>query len=250
MLNKPFFTPDWELPNNVRALCTTRQGGLSTEPFDTFNLAVHVGDYFETVQQNRKLLIEIAGLPTQPVWLDQQHTDIAIELTSIKQHESVDVADASWTSTAKMVPVVMTADCLPVLVASKDGKAVAAIHAGWKGLAKNIISKTIKKMGVAPQDLTAWIGPAISAKHFEVGKDVYDIFVNLDANNSHFFSSHPNNQDKYLADLPAIAAAEMQRIGLLDVQLSQLCSYENSDQFYSYRRDGQTGRMASLIWLE
>lgn len=247
-----FLQPDWSLPNNVKALYTTREGGVSLAPYDGFNLATHVGDNPEHVSRNRSLLIEQAGLPNSPFWLDQQHTDIAVQLDTVvqTQNESPVVADASWTQQPGCVSVVMTADCLPILLASQDGKAVAAVHAGWKGLAQGIISKTIQAMQIAPENLTAWIGPAISARQFEVGEDVYQAFTSTQPQNAAFFQGHPNHSTKFFADLPGLAEKEMKDIGVAHVQQSQLCSYENEQQFYSYRRDGITGRMASLIWIE
>ncbi len=244
-----FLLPDWKLPSTVHALFTTRLGGESAAPYDSFNLATHVGDDLLQVQQNRQQLIQQVSLPTTPFWLDQQHTDSVVELTSNEQ-DLVPVADACWTKQAGLIPVVMTADCLPVLVAAKDGSVVAAIHAGWKGLAKGIISKTISAMGVSADNLTAWIGPAISVRQFEVGADVLQQFAMQNAGYENFFYPHPEQHDKFLADLPAIAETEMHGLGLTDVQKSGFCSFEQDNLFYSYRRDGRTGRMASLIWIE
>ncbi len=248
------FKPDWDLPDNVKAFCTERKGGVSQAPFDGFNLATHVGDDIDRIEKNRQHLQQLAQLPNSPVWLNQQHTDIAIQLTSdlnlnTNTHQTP-IADASWTQDKKQVCVVMTADCLPILVAAKDGSCVAAIHAGWKGLADGIITKTLNNMPVEPDAVTAWVGPAISQAEFEVGQDVYDVFCQNNIENEAFFIEKSREHRKYLADIAGIAQREMQVLGVSDVCLSGLCSYVEETRFYSYRRDKVTGRMASLIWIE
>ena len=242
-------TPDWKLPKGVRALYTNRIGGASKPPYSGFNLATHVGDELFSVQQNRKHLMQLAELKTSPFWLDQQHMDTVVKLP-YENLSDQPVADASWSRSTGMVSVVMTADCLPILLCAQDGRSVAAVHAGWKGLEKGIITKTIQAMGVEANQLTAWVGPAISAQHFEVGQDVYDAFAAVDLSYTRFFQARESQTPKYLADLPGMAQFEMQSLGLKDVVLSGLCSYEDEQQFYSYRRDTQTGRMASMIWIE
>lgn len=256
--------PIWPAPRRINAFYTTRQGGVSQAPFDGFNLATHVGDQLEDVLANRKQLFDQACLPSEPVWLDQQHTDYALKLCNSvysAQFDSspldsdvvvVPVADASWTQQPGLVSVVVTADCLPILITNQTGTIVSAIHAGWKGLAKGIVSKTIQafpeEVKQDPSQLMAWIGPAISAQHFEVGQDVYDIFVKQDRAHAQFFQSKPAN--KYMADLPGLVKKELQGLGVVDVFGGDLCSFELKEQFYSYRRSGQTGRMACLIWIE
>ncbi len=244
------FQPDWPLPSNVKALCTERGGGVSGPPYESFNLATHVGDNAENVESNRQALIKQGRLPSQPVWLDQQHTDTSIQLNSDSNTPKTQIADASWTTEAGVVSVVMTADCLPVLLAAKDGSCVAAVHAGWKGLAKGIISKTIAAMPVDANELTAWIGPAISARQFEVGQDVYDVFSQSNVKNQAFFQAKQGVEGKYLADLASIAELEMEELGVDSIYQSKLCTFEEEKRFFSYRRDNQTGRIASLIWLE
>ena len=245
-----FISPNWPVPQNIKAFCTTRKGGHSQAPFDFFNLATHVEDDLLTVIKNRDLLTELAHLPSQPVWLNQQHTDKALELTANSQFVTPPIADASWTQEPGLIAAVMTADCLPILVTDKQGKCVAAIHAGWKGLADNIVSKTLKEMPVKPGDFMAWIGPAISKKHFEVGQDVFDAFVVNGQQNAQYFEVINGAQNKYLADLPGLVEAELKALGVHDIYQSGLCSYEDEEHFYSYRRDGTTGRMVSLIWIE
>ncbi|MEA1990139.1 MAG: peptidoglycan editing factor PgeF [Pseudomonadota bacterium] len=245
-----FITPNWPKPKNVRALCTTRLDGVSSAPFHSLNLATHVEDNPKDVMQNRALLRSQAQLPAEPIWLNQQHTDVAVALTSQTHFNKPPIADAAWTKSTNVIPVVMTADCLPILITDNKGSCVAAIHAGWKGLADKIVTKTIQALPVESADLMAWIGPAISVRQFEVGQDVFDEFVNHNAQNSAFFHEKRGSNQKYLADLPGLVSLEMQNIGVKQIYDSQLCSFENEEQFFSYRRDGKTGRMASLIWIE
>jgi len=251
-----FISPNWPVPKNIKAFCTTRNGGNSVPPFDAFNLATHVEDDLETVMQNRAILIELANLPSAPVWLNQQHTDKALALPLPAEFSEPPVADASWTQTPNVVSVVMTADCLPILVTDSQGTCVAAIHAGWKGLADNIVSKTIQSMPVNPQKLMAWIGPAISKNNFEVGQDVLDAFLNKSAERNEnsdiysYFEAKKESKGKYLADLPGLVNRELNQLGVSQVYQSGLCSYDDEEHFYSYRREGKTGRMASVIWIE
>lgn len=245
-----FITPDWPKPKNVHALCTNRLDGVSSAPFNSLNLATHVQDCSKDVMQNRALLRSQAQLPAEPIWLNQQHTDVAIALTSKTHFNKPPVADASWTQAPNVISVVMTADCLPILITDNKGSCVAAIHAGWKGLADKIVTKTIQALPVEPIDLMAWIGPAISVRQFEVGQDVLDAFVNKNEQNRVFFHKKLGSNQKYLADLPGLVTLEMQNLGVKQIYDSQLCSFENEEQFFSYRRDGKTGRMASMIWIE
>ncbi len=245
-----FITPNWPKPKNVHALCTTRIGGVSSAPFNSLNLATHVGDNLADVLQNRQWLKTQANLPSEPIWLNQQHTDVALHLDSQSHFHTPPVADASWTQSANVVSVVITADCLPILLTNTDGTCVAAIHAGWKGLADNIVTKTIQAMPVKPLELMAWIGPAISAKQFEVGQDVFDAFVKANPQNKPFFELKDKQNNKYLANLPDLVAFELKQLGLTQIYASDLCSYEDEERFFSYRRDGQTGRMATMIWIE
>ncbi|BCN93545.1 laccase domain protein [Thiomicrorhabdus immobilis] len=213
-------------------------------------MATHVEDDLQHVLQNRAIIKRQANLPSEPIWLNQQHTDIALPLSSTTVFDEPPIADASWTQSVNVVSVVMTADCLPILLTDKQGSCVAAIHAGWKGLADKIVSKTIQAMPVQSSELMAWIGPAISVRQFEVGQDVYDAFVNQNIENKRFFHAEPQQKAKYLADLPGLVRFEMQNLGVSQIYASQLCSFENQTEFFSYRRDGKTGRMASMIWIE
>ncbi len=259
--------PDWPVPSTVKSIYTTRQGGMSKAPFHSFNLATHVGDLLENVVANRQQLFDQACLPSEPIWLDQQHTDIAIQLDQSNLNAQVShslpppIADASWTQNPGIVSVVMTADCLPILITNQAGTIVSAIHAGWKGLAKGIVRKTIQSFPTdiqqCPEQLIAWIGPAISVQHFEVGQDVYDTFIDQDSANSSYFHAKPRDETpskplpkKYLADLPGLVKKELNALGVSHVYGGDLCTFALSEDFFSYRRSGQTGRMACLIWIE
>ncbi len=260
-----FITPNWPAPKQVKALCTTREGGVSAPPFDYFNLALHVGDDPQCVEENRRLLVAQANLPSPPFWLDQQHTDIVIKLSKNNSNtpklkiSPPPIADASWTTEKGCVSVVMTADCLPLLITNQQGTLVCAIHAGWKGLQKGIVQKTILEFssqvnGCSPQELLVWIGPAIQQNCFEVGQDVLDLFLESDPFNKTFFTPLPigggKKPQKYLANLVGLVTKELNVLGITAVFGGDLCSYSQNDLFYSYRRSGQTGRMASLIWIE
>ncbi|MDX1352597.1 MAG: peptidoglycan editing factor PgeF [Thiomicrorhabdus sp.] len=245
-----FISPNWPVPNNIKAFCTTRKGGESKRPFDSFNLATHVEDDLLTVLKNRALLFEAAHLPAEPIWLNQQHTNKVLAPDASSTFFEPEIADASWTQAPNTVLAVMTADCLPILLTDEAGTCVAAIHAGWKGLANNVVSETLQAMPVQNNKLMAWIGPAISQKHFEVGQDVFDAFVTNSPENASFFVVKETESNKYFADLPGLVTAQLNALGVEKVYKSDLCSFEDEEHFYSYRRDGKTGRMASLIWIE
>lgn len=241
--------PQWSAPENIRAFCTTRQGGVSQSPYDSFNLAEHVGDDPLSVEENRKRLEQVLSLPESPLWLNQQHTAQLFFLDGIASRKSRSVADAAWSAQRGRVAVVMTADCIPVLVTNRKGSLVAAIHAGWKGLAKGIVRKSLKALPEESANLISWIGPSIRQAHFEVGQDVYDAFCNKSSQATDCFQ--PRSQSgKYLCDLPGLLKLELTEMGVGEVYDSGLCTYEDESRFYSYRRDGQTGRMASLIWID
>ncbi len=234
--------PNWPAPNYIRAFSTTRSGGVSTLPFDSMNLAEHVGDDVNSVVENRQRLQRNINHPINPNWLTQTHSDRVVEYAETSCGVE---ADGVFSSNKEQVCVVMTADCLPVLLCSRNGDFVAAIHAGWRGLANGILINAVKKYS-NPELLMAWIGPAISQQFFEVGSDVRDAFVSTDPKCSNFFIA--KNSNKYLADLAAIAEYQLSNLGA-DVYQSGLCSYQNKQDFFSYRRDGHTGRMASMIWI-
>lgn len=246
-----FIQPDWPAPKHIRALCTTRSGGVSQPPYDTLNLARHVGDDAAAVAKNRQLLQQQAGLPASAFWLQQQHTTdlLCLDNLDINSWQPV-VADASWSSQANQVAVVMTADCMPILVTDTCGSFVCAIHAGWRGLADGIVSRSLSQLPAKPEELLVWIGPCIRQAHFEVGEDVYHAFIDKNRTNSTCFEPLASStQQKYLADLPGLLNLELQNIGVTQIYDSQLCSFADTERFYSYRREGETGRMGSIIWI-
>jgi len=234
--------PDWSIPSHVKALYTTSVGGVSETPFDSFNLAQHVGDDPVRVFRNREILRSLA-LPSSPCWLQQTHSATAVTLEFEQNRE----ADAAITRQTDTVAVVMTADCLPILLCNRSGTEVAAVHAGWRGLLDGVVQATITKMRSPANELMAWIGPAISQSKFEVGDEVRQAFVQQQAMaDKRFISNRPAH---WLCDLPALADDLLKHIGVEDVTKSNLCSYTNNKDFFSYRRQAVTGRMASLIWI-
>jgi len=237
--------PDWPAPAKVRAFQTTRLGGISAAPFDSLNLGDHVGDAPLVVARNRVLLNTL--LPSEPVWLEQVHGTVVAnaDLAGCRT-----VADASIAR--RGVCVVMTADCLPVLLCDKAGTVVGAAHAGWKGLAAGVIEATVREMGVEPVELMAWFGPAISQKAFEVGAEVRDEFINADPAAAAAFIPSPLQGEgrKYLADIYALARLRLNALGVTQIYGGDRCTYSEPEQFFSYRRDGVTGRQGSFVWID
>jgi len=235
--------PDWPVPANVRALQTTRQGGLSPAPWQGLNLGDHVGDAPERVAANRA---ELRGsLPAEPAWLQQVHGIHVVDAaTAIDRPE----ADAAYARQPGAVCAVMTADCLPVLLCDRAGTVVAAAHAGWRGLQAGVLEATIAAMAVPPADLLAWLGPAIGPQAFEVGEEVRAAFVAADADAVQAF--RPGAAGKWLADIYLLARQRLQAAGIFSVSGGDLCTVSDAGRFFSYRRDNITGRMATLIWLE
>lgn len=235
--------PEWELPPNVRALYSTRAGGVSQSPYDTFNLAEHVGDDPDRVKRNRDLLLS-QQLPSQPCWLTQTHSTTVVTLESDQNRQ----ADAAITRQIDKVAVVMTADCLPILLCNQAGTEVAAVHAGWRGLLDGVVQETISTMESSADQLLAWIGPAISQPKFEVGDEVRLAFIDKDASADHRFVF--NRPEHWLCDLPGLGYDLLDHLGVANITLSNLCSYTSNENFFSYRRNAITGRMASLIWIQ
>lgn len=233
--------PDWPAPAHIKAFCTTRTGGVSKAPFDRLNLGLHVGDDESKVIANRQRLQKVTAHP--PVqWLNQVHSSIVVEYSGGDQLVE---ADAIVTSQISATCAVMTADCLPVLMTNSSGSWIAAAHAGWRGLADGVLLKTVASYDKS-EPLIAWVGPAISQKCFEVGDEVKEAFLELDASNQAHFVQ--NSRGRWQADLTGLAKTQLESMSVA-VFPSQLCTYDNEQQFYSYRRDGQTGRMASMIWI-
>ncbi|MFZ4379449.1 MAG: peptidoglycan editing factor PgeF [Polynucleobacter sp.] len=246
--------PHWQAPHGVHALATTRMGGCSNSPYDSLNLGDHVGDSLESVQENRRLLR--MQLPSDPLWMRQVH-GIAVSTPHSRSQctESVIEADAIVTRTPNEVLVILTADCLPVLFAAKDGSVVGASHAGWRGLCGGVIEETLKEMlslcdHLAAGDVLAWLGPAIGPDAFEVGEDVYEAFASSGVKaGSKDFVPIVGKSGKYLANLYSLATARLRSIGIHQISGGEMCTYHDKQDFFSYRRDGATGRSASLIWI-
>jgi polyphenol oxidase len=255
-------TPEWEAPLGVRAAMTTRLGGVSTAPWDSLNIGVHVGDSPAAVFENRMRLRREADLPSEPVWLEQVHGTSVVVLdpgsiprTATAEHLMTarrPRADAAVTREHGVVCAIQVADCMPVLFAARDGSVVGAAHAGWRGLASGVLGATVAAMEVPPDEIVAWLGPAIGPESFEVGDDVVAAFAatahsEQRAQTEAAFSPRPNG--KWLCDLFTLARLRLAALGVTQVTGGGLCTVSDARRFYSYRRDGQTGRMAALIWL-
>ena len=242
MLLEHCVIPDWPAPKNVRASQTTRIGGVSSAPYDSLNLGDHVGDDPIAVARNRMLLNTL--LPSEPVWLEQVH---GIVVANADTASCLPQADACIARHRGSVCVVMTADCLPILLCDTQGSVVGAAHGGWKGLAAGVIEVTIKAMDAAPKDLMAWFGPAISQQHFEVGEEVRTTFLDADPKAATAFLL--GKDGKWFADIYALARLRLNALGITQIYGGDFCTYRERDKFFSYRRDGSTGRMGSFIWL-
>ncbi len=232
----------WPAPPNIGALTTYNTTGFSQPPFASNNLAYHVGDNEQHVQANRRALSLSLGLPNEPAWLEQTHTNQCV----IIEEDTNRVADAAITRQKTSALAIMTADCLPILLCDQQGTEIAAIHAGWRGLANGIIENTLAKMKSPPATLLAWIGPAICQSCYETGEDVKHTFITrYPFTNSTFL----NKNSHLYANLPKMAELILQSCGVTAVYQSAVCTFE-SKQLYSYRREAQTGRIATLIWFK
>jgi YfiH family protein len=236
---------EWPLPHGVHAAFTTRRGGASRAPWDSFNLGTHVGDSAEAVAGNRARLRTRLSLPSEPAWLSQVHGEVVVDLDR-QQTREVPVADGAMARAAGSVCVIMVADCLPVLFASRDGTRIGAAHAGWRGLAAGVLENTVAALDAPPAELTAWLGPAISQPHFEVGEEVRAAFVGGDAGAAAHFT--PNARGRWQADLAALARRRLAALRVTDVHGGHWCTVADREHFFSHRRDGRGGRMAALIW--
>ncbi|TGD71573.1 peptidoglycan editing factor PgeF [Mangrovimicrobium sediminis] len=235
--------PDWSVPG-ILALSSERQGGRSAAPWDTFNLGDHVGDDPAAVAANRSRLQAMLPGGTSIQWLQQVHGADVVRAAG----RGCPQADACWTDTPGIACAVLTADCLPVLFASADGAVVAAAHAGWRGLLAGVLEATVAAMGVDPGRLQAWMGPAIGPRAFEVGPEVREAF--LDAGDSRACFTTSPNPGRYLADIYALARARLAAAGVSAVSGGGECTFRAPRRYFSYRRDGETGRMASLICIK
>ncbi|MEX6230631.1 purine nucleoside phosphorylase YfiH [Providencia hangzhouensis] len=236
--------PDWPQPKNIASCSTTRVGGVSLPPFDSLNLGDHVGDIPNAVSENRQRLETLAQLPQQPVWLEQVHGTDVLQLVGDKIHNRQ--ADAVYSNQVGQVCAIMTADCLPVLLTNQAGTEVAAAHAGWRGLCHGVLENTINQFISPTNEIIAWLGPAIGAEKFEVGKEVKEAFVNQSSDLASAFISY---NDKYLADIYLLARKKLRAAGVTKVYGGDFCTVTDENRFFSYRREGKTGRMASLIWI-
>jgi YfiH family protein len=236
--------PDWPAPPGVRAVMTLRTGGVSGGPYASLNLGDHVGDVPEAVAGNRQRLREALALPAEPFWLEQVHGTEVARFGGPDRRR----ADAAVALEHGQVCAVMVADCLPVLLADRGGTCVAAAHAGWRGLATGVLEAAVAALPVDPSRMTAWLGPAIGPEAFEVGPEVREAFVAVDPDAAEAF--RPGTGDRWLADVYHLARQRLARAGVADVHGGGLCTVSEPARFFSYRRDGVTGRMAALIWRE
>ena len=240
--------PGWPAPPTVRALTTTRVGGESSGPYASFNLATHVGDDPRQVAENRAALCARLGLPAEPTWLTQVHGTGVVDAGALPGADGAPVADASVTDRPGPVCAVLTADCLPVLFCTRDGSRVGAAHAGWRGLSAGVLEATLAALGHPPAEVLAWLGPGIGPRAYEVGEVVRGAFLAPDPGTADAFtpSGRPGH---WLADMYALARRRLARAGVEEVHGGGLCTYEDGERFYSYRRDGVTGRIATLVWI-
>lgn len=264
-MNCHWITPDWPAPKNVKSLTTLRKGGVSQGLYAGLNLGIFSGDDLNHVKMNRQLLKETAKLPNEPCWLKQVHGTHAINIDEINVNVNVNVnvndinnnefdssnnsteADASYSFKPNQVCVVTTADCLPVLVCDKTGTKVAAIHAGWRGLANGVIEATIEKLKDTPENLLVWLGPAIGKDCFEVGADVKEAFNQ--PGDADAFYRDSKTKEKWKLDIYQAAKQRLNNIGINQIWGGNFCTYTEQDRFFSYRRSKQSGRMATIIWL-
>jgi YfiH family protein len=241
--------PDWPAPKGVRALSSLRgapaTGGASQAPYAWLNLGAHVGDDPAAVAENRRLLRSRAGLPAEPSWLAQVH---GVAVADLDGAGSQGPADAAITRRVGKVCAILTADCLPIVFTTDTGDGVAAAHAGWRGLAAGVIGATVRAMAVPPERLIGWLGPAIGPAHFEVGAEVREAFLRTDSGAGDAFKATLTG--KFMADLAMLARRQLKALGVTRIYGGGDCTYAHTDRYFSHRRDGVTGRQATLIWRE
>ena len=246
----PVILPNWPAPVSIKAAVSTRRGGLSVAAWRSLNLAYHVGDDPLSVRQNWQLLGSALGLPGDPQLLEQVH---GVDVVRAHNDGVIRRADACYSDRRDVVCTVMTADCLPILICDRAGTEVAAVHAGWRGLAQGIVAGAVRQFKSCPGQLLAWLGPAISQPHFEVGEDVYQALLanapgwgSIQQVDACFVRTRP---DRWHADIYALARLALSAEAVTRIYGGDCCTFADAESFYSYRRDGQTGRMASLIWI-
>ena len=241
-----FLDADWPMPESVGCVVSTRKGGQSTGSYDSLNLADHVGDQGDAVLANRKLVAAQYADIAQWQWLEQTHS---ADVHAVETARLPITGDGLVTKTRGLACCILTADCLPILLCNEEGSEVAAVHGGWRGLAGGIIGNTLDKMRSSPGSLMAWLGPAIASCHFEVGAEVREQFLAGNPSAAIDAQFGPADQGKYMVDLYGIARTQLQQLGVDRIHGGGLCTYCDSEHFYSYRRDGQCGRMLSAIFL-
>ena len=248
-----YMIPDWPAPANVRAATSLRAGGHSRGAYASFNLGAHVGDDADAVAANRRQLTEELQLPAEPQWLEQIHSDRVVEA---RADGLVRTADASFARSPGAVCAVLTADCLPLLLCDRSGTRVAAVHAGWRGLASGVLRNSVAALDCPAEELLVWLGPAIGPQAFETGVDVLEVFFEHAINGTHAegiaqcFRPHTEKPLHFRADICGLARAELHQLGVRQIYGGEHCTVTEAEQFFSYRRDKTTGRMASLIWLQ
>jgi len=232
----------WDAPASIKAGTTTRKGGSSLPPYDSLNLGLHVGDDVESVNRNRSYLADLLRLDSEPVWLEQVHGK---RILTNNNHDNK-IADGIYSELAGVVCVVMTADCVPLLLCNTRGNRIAAVHAGWRGICAGVVEAALTQFGT--DELIAWIGPHIRADNYEVGDDVRDACINKHGQFSKAFRR--NERGRWQADIEQMIGQILTNRGVNRIFSSGLCTYTRADIFYSYRRDQQTGRTASMIWID
>lgn len=247
-MSSEWIVPDWPAPPNVRSLLTTREGGVSVGPYSSLNLGLHVGDDPLAVATNRARVSERVAAAGEPLWLNQVHGTRVIDAATFSSKDGPPQADAAFSRSAGVVCVVMTADCLPVLFCDDAGSIVAVAHAGWRGLFAGVLEQTIAAMDMPGRALMAYLGPAIGPQSFAVGDEVRSAFVAADAKAATAFT--PLQSGKWLADIYRLARQRLAGQGVERIFGGAYCTVSEADRFFSYRRDGRTGRMAAMIWLD
>ncbi len=234
---------NWEAPPGIKAGISTRTGGYSHAPYSGFNLALHVGDSESDVRRNREQLKSFLSLTREPVWLNQVHKSRIIN----SGFEKKNVADGIVTEVPQLPCVILTADCVPLLMCNSTGKKIGAIHVGWRGLVAGIVNNAISWFDSSPEEIIIWIGPHIRDENYEVGQDVYDACVNLDNDLQSGFTK--KGRDHWYANLEMMIKTILNKQGIYRIFTTPFCTYKDDDLFFSYRREGVTGRMASMIWM-
>ncbi|KJY83733.1 polyphenol oxidase [Vibrio galatheae] len=238
--------PNWPAPQRVKAFASTRCDGFSQGAYQGLNLGTHVGDDIQTVRKNRLALEEYANMPQAPIWLNQTHSTHVLNVDRATPTSEIFDADGAFSNSIGVVCAAMMADCLPVLLTNAQGTQVAAVHAGWRGLANGIVENAVEKFD---GEVLAWIGPAIGVQAFEVGSDVVDAFTAVIPEAKKAFMAKAT-EGKWLADMNMLVTQRLNRVGVSQIYYSNLCTYDDPQRFYSYRRDGITGRQATFIWID